>query len=76
MVFGSHKFNNNIFLLESRPLSFCTNIKYVGIEINKDLNFSNFFINKFQSVSNSYCSLNSFGLKPAGINPFLQSFVY
>jgi hypothetical protein len=76
MVFGSHKFNNNIFLLDSRPLSFSTNIKYLGIEFNKDLNFSNFFINKFQSVSNSYFSLNSFGFKPAGINPFLQSFVY
>ena len=24
MVFGSHKFNNNIFLLDSRPLSFST----------------------------------------------------
>jgi hypothetical protein len=57
MVFGSHKFNNNIFLLDSRPLSFSTNIKYLGIEFNKDLNFSNFFINKFQSISNSYFSL-------------------
>ena len=76
MVFGSHKFNNNIFLLDSRPLSFSTNIKYLGIEFNKDLNFSNFFITKFQSVSKSYFSLNSFGFKPAGINPFLQSFVY
>ena len=76
MVFGSNNFNNNIFTLINLPLSFTNSIKYLGIEFNKDLNFSNFFINKFQSVSNSYFSLNSFGFKPGGINPFLQSFVY
>ena len=76
MVFGSNKFNNNIFILNNLPLSYTDSIKFLGIEFNKDLNFSNFFINKFQSVSNSYFSLNSFGFKPGGINPFLQSFVY
>ena len=75
MVFGSNKFNNNIFILNNLPLSYTDSIKY-WIEFNKDLNFSNFFINKFQSVSNSYFSLNSFGFKPGGINPFFQSFVY
>jgi hypothetical protein len=36
----------------------------------------NFFIKKFQSVSNSFFSLNSFGFRPGGINPRLQACVY
>jgi hypothetical protein len=62
-------------LLNNLPLSYTDSIKYLGIEFKKDLNFSNFFINKFQSVSNSHFSLNSLGFKPGGINLFLQSFV-
>ena len=37
---------------------------------------SNFFINKFQAVKNSYFSLNSFGFRANGVTPFLQAFVY
>ncbi len=35
-----------------------------------------FFFNKFNSVKNSYYSLNACGFKPGGVNPFLQAFVY
>jgi hypothetical protein len=41
-----------------------------------NLNLSNYFTNKFSSVSKSFYSLNSFGFKPGGINPFSQSFIY
>ena len=37
---------------------------------------SGFFIEKFKSVSSSFFSLNSFGFKPGGVNPFLQAFIY
>ena len=37
---------------------------------------SEFFIDKFQIVKKSFFSLNSFGFKCNGVNPFLQSFVY
>ena len=76
IVFGSNKFNSTIFILNDIPLNFSNNIKYLGIEFNSNLNFSNFFIKKFQCVTNSYFALNSFGFKPGGINPFLQSFIY
>ena len=76
IVFGSNKFNDSIFTLNGLPLLFSNNIKYLGIEFNRFLNFSNFFIDKFKNVSNSFFSLNSFGFKPGGINPFLQSFIY
>ena len=59
----------------SLPLSYSNSIKYLGIEFSNNLNLSNFF-NKFSSVSKSFYSLNYFGLKPGGINPFSQSFIY
>ena len=76
MVFGTSKFNNTSFLLSNLPLTYSNTIKYLGIDITHDLNFSNFFLNKFQSVSNSFFSLTSFGFGPGGINPHLQALVY
>ena len=57
IVFGSNKFNNSSFILNGLPLSHTNNIKYLGIEFNTNLNFSNFFIDKFKAVSNSLFSL-------------------
>jgi hypothetical protein len=37
---------------------------------------SDFFINKFVSVKNSYFSFNACGFKPGGVNPFLQAQIY
>ena len=76
IVFGSNKLNNSIFLLNNLPLTYTDNFKYLGLEFKFDLNMSDFFLNKFSSVKNSYFSLNSYGFKPGGVNPFLQSYVY
>ena len=76
IVFGSNKFNNSSLLLNNSELSFTSNIKYLGLEFNANFDMSNFFLNKFNSVSKSFFSLNAFGFKPAGINPYLQSFIY
>jgi hypothetical protein len=76
IVFGSNKFSKTKFYLNGLPLTYSNNIKYLGIEFNNNLDFSYFFIDKFKAVSNSFFSLNSFGFKPGGINPFLQSFIY
>ena len=46
------------------------------VTFSPDLNMSEFFKDKFQSVKNSFFSLNSFGFKSNGVSPFLQSFVY
>ncbi len=76
MVFGSRKYNDTNFFLNDLPLQFTNNVKYLGIELNRYLNFSNFFRDRFKKVSNSYFSLNSFGFKPGGVKPFLQAFIY
>jgi hypothetical protein len=40
------------------------------------MDLSVFFIRKFQSVTKSFYSLNSFGFKPGGVSPFLQARIY
>jgi hypothetical protein len=62
IVFGSKKENNYNLLLNGLPLSYSNNIKYLGIEFNNNLEFSDFFIDKFKTVSNSFFSLNSLDL--------------
>ena len=37
---------------------------------------ADFFIDKSKNVSNSFYSLNSFGFKSGGVNPFLQPSIY
>jgi hypothetical protein len=76
IVFGTSKFNNTNFLLNNLSLTYSNKFKYLGIDFTHDLNFSNFFLNKFQSVSKSFFTLTAFGFRPGGINPHLQSFVY
>jgi hypothetical protein len=76
MVFANNKLNDTIIILNGLPLSNSNSIKYLGIEFSYNLNLSNFFINKFSSVSKFFYSLNSFGFKPGGISPFSQSFIY
>ena len=44
IVFGSNKHNNCSFLLNNLALSYSNNIKYLGLELNNNLDFSKFFI--------------------------------
>jgi hypothetical protein len=48
----------------------------LGIDFTYDLNMSNFFVEKFIKVKNSYFSLNAFGFKPCGVSPFTQAYIY
>ena len=58
------------------PLTKTNSIKYLGIEIESQLNFNLSAINKFKNVQKSIFSLNFLGLKPLGVCPMLQSFLY
>ena len=58
------------------PLKKTNSIKYLGIEIEKKLNFNLSAINKFKNVQKSIFSLNFLGLKPLGVCPMLQFFLY
>ena len=76
IVFGTRKYDNSIFLLNNIKINYIDKFKYLGLTFLPDLNMSEFFKDKFQSVKNSFFSLNSFGFKSNGVSPFLQSFVY
>ena len=76
IVFGKNKYNNIILKLNNQLISFTECFKYLGLEFNAKLDMSSFFIKKFQNVKNSFFSLNSFGFKQGGVNPFLQIFIY
>ena len=76
IVFGSCKYNSSIFLLNNLKINYTNKFKYLGLTFTSNLNMSEFFKDKFQSVKKSFFSLNSFGFKSNGVSPFLQSFVY
>ena len=76
IIFGKMKSNNIILKLNNQLISFTDCFKYLGLEFNSKLDMSSYFIKKFQMVKNSFFSLNSFGFKQGGVNPFLQIFVY
>ena len=61
MVLGSKKHNNTNLVLNkiSISLSFYNQNKYLGVELNRNLNFND----KFQNVINAFFSLNSLGLR-------------
>jgi hypothetical protein len=50
--------------------------KYLGLLVNEDNDANKIVIDKFKSVRKSFFSLNSFGMKPRGLNPFIKSFLY
>ena len=75
MVFGNarKKYKEAKVFLNNIELKHTDLVKYLGIVFSNNLNMSSFFINKFNSVSKAYYSLNGFGFYPGGVNPFLQS---
>jgi hypothetical protein len=76
IVFGTQRLNDSILILKNLKLELAETIKFLGIFFNYKLDFSKFILEKFQSVRNSFFSLNSCGLRPHGINPHLQSYFY
>ena len=76
IIFGSNKYKDSIFYLNKKQITFTDNFNYLGIEFSYNLNMSDYFLNKFQAVKNSFFSLNSFGFRPGGVNPFFQAFIY
>ena len=51
-------------------------IVYLGVTLNKNLNFDAISREKFKNVQRSIFSLSFLGLKPRAISPFLQAFIY
>ena len=76
IVFGTQRLDNTEFFLKNNKLTLDPYIKFLGTNFNYKAEFSKFILDKFKSVRNSFFSLNSCGLKPYGIDPKLQAFIY
>ena len=50
--------------------------KYLGLILNENNDGNRMAIERFNQVRRSFFSLNSFGMKPVGVNPFIKSFLY
>jgi hypothetical protein len=50
--------------------------KYLGLMINEKNDGNCMILERFNQVRKSFFSLNSFGMKPVGVNPFIKSFLY
>ena len=74
--FGDYYYPERNFFLSNQQLSTSASIKYLGIEINNKFDFDSTAKSKFRNVQKSIFSLSFLGLKPGGISPFLQSFIY
>jgi hypothetical protein len=74
--FGEQFFQNSDFYLNKCLIPKVEKIKYLGVFIDKNLDFDLLANEKFLNVQRSIFSLSFLGLKPFGISPFLQSFIY
>jgi hypothetical protein len=69
--------NNEIELyLSNAKLKVVEEIKYLGMFINRSLNYDLSIRNRFKSVQKAFYSLFDFGLKPNGLPPNQQAFLY
>ena len=74
--FGNQFFEYSNFYLNNRVIPKVDLLKYLGVFVNKNLDFDTLASEKFLNVQKSIFSLSFLGLKPSGISPFLQSFIY
>ena len=74
--FGKQIIQNNIFKIGDNKIPIVDEIIYLGITLNKNLNFDTISREKFKNVQKSIFSLSFLGLKPKAISPFLQAFIY
>ena len=74
--FGPQFFENTTFFINKNEISKVDEITYLGVKINKNLNFNENAIQKFTEVQKSVFSLSFLGLQPKSISPKLQSFIY
>ncbi len=74
-----HKIVNNEDIkikINDKILPVVNECKYLGLNINENNEDDEFLISKFKNVQKCVYSLNSYGLKPTGVNPIIKSFMY
>jgi hypothetical protein len=76
IMFGKPVFPDNKFFINNSQLTNTEKLKYLGIEIDSNLDFNNIAKEKFKKVNKSIFSLSYLGLTPNGIPASLKAFLY
>ena len=76
LSFGKQMSKNSIFRLGNNELKSVEKLNYLGVDINTNLELDEFTCEKFKKVQRSLFSLSFLGLKPMGVSPDLQAFIY
>ena len=74
--FGKQYSSHCNFYLNNNLINSVENIDYLGVNINENLESDSYMCDKFKNVQKSVFSLSFLGLKPMGVSPNLQSFIY
>ena len=74
--FGKQFFEFSEFYMNGMSIPKVEKLKYLGVFIDKNLDFNFLASEKFKNVQKSIFSLSFLGLKPSGLSPFLQAFIY
>jgi hypothetical protein len=74
--FGKQFYEKSIFYLNDTEITKSEKIDYLGISIDKNLDFDQYALDKFKNTQKSVFSLSFMGLKPSSISPILQAFIY
>jgi hypothetical protein len=62
--------------INDRVLPVVSECKYLGLKITEKNEDDNYLVEKFRNIQRCVYSLNSYGLKPTGVNPRVKSFIY
>jgi hypothetical protein len=73
--FGPQIITNNSFQLNRNEIPIVEEIIYLGVVLNKKLNFDDISRENFKKVQKSVFSLSFLRLKPKAISPFLQALI-
>jgi len=76
MEFGKKIYKALSLTVNGKIIEKVKEMKILGYWFDESLNSNNYIIRSFESVRKSFFSLNMFGMKPNGLNPFLQAFLY
>jgi hypothetical protein len=76
ICFGNSYFKKTFFHMNNLEINSVESLTILGYTFNRNyLKSDKFLISKFNTVRKSFFSLHDFGLRPEGLNPFLQGFI-
>jgi hypothetical protein len=79
IVFSKYPINNSFdcsLSLSNIKIKRVDSINYLGYKLNYNLDCNQEVMESFKIVKNSFFSLYTLGMRPNGLNPFVQSFIY